>query len=271
MRDRILAIVQKEVIQALRTRMTQITLVILTLIFVFLPLGQGYLMGENGPLKDLTNRPVDANTLRLVGQMYPQLKNLSPSATVQALLLGALQPLFLIAPLTLPMIIAVYSIIGEKQTRSLEALLATPVETGELLAGKCLAAAIPGILSAWISYALFAVLAVLVFPREVYQVIVLRPEWLLALLLFTPAGAFLGVILGLIVSSRASDPQAAQQVAGVVVIPVVALLLGQIAGIVQLSVLLVILGSLILLAVDAGLLFAAVKLFQRETILTRWK
>ena len=58
-----------------------------------------------------------------------------------------------------PMIIAVYSVIGEKQNRSLEAVLATPIETRELLIAKCVSAAAPGIASAWVSYALFAILA----------------------------------------------------------------------------------------------------------------
>jgi hypothetical protein len=48
-------------------------------------------------------------------------------------------------------------------------------------------------------------------------------------------------------------------------------MIGQMAGVVQLSVLFVLLGALVLLAIDAGLLAVAVKLFQRETILTRWK
>jgi hypothetical protein len=48
-------------------------------------------------------------------------------------------------------------------------------------------------------------------------------------------------------------------------------MIGQMAGVVQISVLFVLIGALVLLAIDAGLLTVAVKLFQRETILTRWK
>jgi hypothetical protein len=44
--------------------------------------------------------------------------------------------IFIIVPATLPTIIASYSIVGEKNNRSLEPLLATPTTDGELLAGK---------------------------------------------------------------------------------------------------------------------------------------
>ena len=60
-------------------------------------------------------------------------------------------------PLMVPVTIAAYSIVGEKVTRSLEPLLATPISTTKLLLGKGLAAALPGIVTAWISYGLFLI------------------------------------------------------------------------------------------------------------------
>ena len=79
------------------------------------------------------------------------------------------------------------------------------------------------------------------------------------------------VLAGLIVSSRASDPQSAQQIAGLIILPVIALMIGQLLGVVQLSLWLVIAAAVVLLAIDAALLAFAVRVFQRETILTRWK
>ena len=45
---------------------------------------------------------------------------------------------FLMMPLIIPMSIAAQSIVGEKQYKSLEPLLATPIKTGELLFAKAL-------------------------------------------------------------------------------------------------------------------------------------
>jgi ABC-2 type transport system permease protein len=67
--------------------------------------------------------------------------------------------LFLMMPLMVPVTIAAYSIVGEKVSRSLEPLLAAPITTTRLLMAKGLAAAIPGIVMAWICYALFLICA----------------------------------------------------------------------------------------------------------------
>jgi len=270
--NRIWTVVQKELVLALRNRMTQVTIGVVTIIFIMIPLGLAYGMGEHGFLQQLgSNRPIDEQELAVVRQAFPALAGLPAADLIQALLLSGIQSMFLIIPLMVPLVIAVYSIIGEKQTRSLEAVLATPIETSELLAGKCLAAAIPGIFSGWVSYALFVVLAIPALSGAIMGAVVLRPAWLLAMLLVAPASSFLAVILGLIISSRATDPQSAQQVAGVIVLPVVALMIGQITGLLQLSVLVVLIVAALFLALDAGLLLVAVRLFQRETILTRWK
>ena len=45
------------------------------------------------------------------------------------------------------MSVAAHSVIGEKQARTLEPLLATPLKTSELLAAKVISAAIPGVAS----------------------------------------------------------------------------------------------------------------------------
>jgi ABC-2 type transport system permease protein len=55
--------------------------------------------------------------------------------------------MFMLIPLFIPVNIAAYSIVGEKTTRSLEPLLATPISTTELLAGKNLASVIPAIIA----------------------------------------------------------------------------------------------------------------------------
>ena len=51
--------------------------------------------------------------------------------------------MFMLLPLAIPATIASYSIVGEKITRTLEPLLATPISTLQLLVGKAAAAVTP--------------------------------------------------------------------------------------------------------------------------------
>jgi ABC-2 type transport system permease protein len=91
------------------------------------------------------------------------------------------------------------------------------------------------------------------------------------MVLFSPLLAFLSVLCGVIVSSRFNDPRTAQQITGIFVIPIVSISLVVLAGWVFVDVQMVLYASMVTFILDLVMLYFAVKLFQRETILTRWK
>jgi len=179
--------------------------------------------------------------------------------------------LFMILPLMIPVTIAAYSIVGEKTTRSLEPLLATPITTTELLMGKALSAVIPAIIATWLAYFLYAVGVFLMLGTEMLFDFVLAPVWLLAIFVVGPLLSFLGVSVAIIVSSRVTDPRTAEQLAGVVVLPVILLLVGQSMGFIVISRELIYLLGGVVLVLDIVLGYLMFKSFQREVILTQWK
>ena len=85
----------------------------------------------------------------------------------------------------------------------------------------------------------------------------------------SPAAAGLGLATMVLVSSRASSFQEAYQLGGLVVLPVVALMLGQLAGVVYLSTGLLIIVGLALWIVDTMLLWYGASTFQRSEIIAR--
>ena len=189
----------------------------------------------------------------------------------QFLILQQFMVLFLMMPAIIPITIASYSIVGEKTTRTLEPLLATPVTTFELLAGKALAAAIPALLASTFSFLVFAAGTALLAASPEVALRLLSPLWLLAIFVVGPLLSLAGVSLSVMISSRVNDPRVAEQMAALIVLPVVALFLSQIFGVITINqtFVLIIAGALVL--VDAALMYFATQLFQRETILTRWK
>ncbi len=64
---------------------------------------------------------------------------------------------FLLLPTIIPLAIAVYSIVGEKDQATLEPLLATPISDLELFLGKALASVIPAVVVNWLAFGLFLV------------------------------------------------------------------------------------------------------------------
>lgn len=178
--------------------------------------------------------------------------------------------LFLIMPLAIPVTIASYSIVGEKVTRTLEPLLATPISTLQLLGGKAAAAVAPGIAAMWFCFGVFGFgLRFVTTPAVAARV--QDPMWLLAVFVVGPLLSLAGVSVAVMVSSRTSEPRVAEQVSMLVMLPLMGLLIGQVGGLILLNARLVVYLAAGLALVDAGLLAFAVNLFQRETILTRWR
>jgi ABC-2 type transport system permease protein len=73
------------------------------------------------------------------------------------------------------------------------------------------------------------------------------------------------------VSSRVNDPRVAEQLSAVVILPLLAVFFGQIAGLFVLNSALILIMCVVLALVDILVIYLAIRLFQRETILTRWK
>lgn len=200
----------------------------------------------------------------------PDLAGLPPEAAAQAFLFQQFLLLFLLLPAAGAMSLAAYSIIGEKQTRSLEPLLATPITTTELLAAKVLAAALPPLVIEGAILALyFAGIAALAEPGVPGALLTGRTLLIVGVL--GPLIALVALLLAAIVSSRVNDPRSAQQIGVVVILPVVAVLISQFAGVFWLTVPLMVAGAAGLAALWVALLAIGVRVFDRETILTRWR
>lgn len=177
---------------------------------------------------------------------------------------------FLMLPAYVPLSIATFSVVGEKQSRSLEAVLATPIRTAELLGGKAVAALLPGILAGWLAYVALVGLGALLHGAW-FAEIVTDPSWLAATFVLGPAIGFVSVLLGILVSSRVNDPRTAQQVGAVVIVPIVAIAIVQATGVFIVSGPAYVGLAVVVLAIGLVVLRLGVGLFGRESILTRWR
>ncbi|HWT85326.1 MAG TPA: ABC transporter permease subunit, partial [Myxococcales bacterium] len=91
-------------------------------------------------------------------------------------------PMFLVLPIFLPILLAAQSIGGERERRTLEPLLATPVATSSIILGKSLAALLPALALTWVAAALFC----LGVDAVAGQVLLPDPAWLFGTLVLSP-------------------------------------------------------------------------------------
>ena len=187
----------------------------------------------------------------------------------QVLLLSQFKFFLLLIPTMIAISFATFSIIEEKQSHSLEPLLATPVRTWELLLGKALSGAIPAILVCWACAAIFFAGAAIIGWGNLIP-LVLTPSWYLVFFLLNPAVALLSFLLGVIGSSQAKDAKNAQNLVLFVIFPVLALIAIQVTGVVWFTPLLTLALAIALFIIDYLVLRVAVGLFQRESIIIKW-
>ncbi len=191
--------------------------------------------------------------------------------TVVMSLLGMLNVFFALMAAMLPTVIASYSFVGEKVERSLEPLLATPTTDGELLMGKCLAAFLPSMAATYIGTAGY--IAVMDIWSYTNQGVILLPNLNLALTvgLVAPLACILSVEANVIVSSRVNDVRAAQQLGGIVALPIMlVLMVGSLFAFMPADLLALVVSGVLAIAAVA-LFYVSKATFRREEILTRWK
>jgi ABC-2 type transport system permease protein len=220
-------------------------------------------------------RLADSNDFEVALEMYrtqPAARGLSPEGAVQAMIFQfALMLMVGLTTVTGGMSIAAHSIIGEKQARSLEPLLATPLKTSELLVAKLLGAALPGI-GITVAYFAVYVAGVALFAEPRVWTMLVTAQSLGLVFVLGPLAALVGLQIALCASSRAQDARSAQQLGALLIaVPLVALQISQVLGGVTLNAPVVLLIALVLAAANVGLFFLGVTLFDRESILTRWK
>jgi ABC-2 type transport system ATP-binding protein len=203
------------------------------------------------------------------------LRAVSPEELPQVVGVLLLIPLlyFMMFPLVIPHQIAIYAIMSEKEQKSLEPLLATPLRTSELFLAKMLASVLPALLITWAAFALFLAVIQALLPANVLEIAWQQfgSLWLMALGLFAPLAATFMTLASMAIATRVSDLRTAQLFSSFAMLPVLLslffLVFRQMLGRPAL------LGGLCvaLLVLDVGLLWVNVKLFHREEILTRWR
>ncbi|MCX6033791.1 MAG: ABC transporter permease, partial [Chloroflexi bacterium] len=137
--------------------------------------------------------------------------------------------------------------------------------------GKCLAAVIPAVLATYGAFGVFALGSWIIVANKTLLMALLDVRWLIAIFIVGPLLAVMAVTFSLMISSRVNDPRVAEQVSMVVIVPVLAGFFGQVAGLFVLNEQIISIVALVMLVLDALLLYLTTRVFQREQILTRWK
>lgn len=269
--SRVMLVFKKDWIEIRRNKEILLPIIIIPLVFsVSLPLifVIGTLLAPES-----TSSTEDLESMIRILPEHERSELLQMSASQIAIYVSTLYlfaPFFLIIPVMTSSIIAADSFAGEKERRTIEALLATPLSDLELFLGKVMVSFIPSLA---ITIASFAVYSILVDALSliVFNGRLLLPNlvWIMMVFCLSPAMAFTSICLTVIVSARVKGFREAQQISGVLLIPILLLIFGQISGAVFLGP--VVIGAVTLLFAFINYLVVrlSMRAFRREEILQK--
>jgi uncharacterized membrane protein SpoIIM required for sporulation/ABC-type transport system involved in multi-copper enzyme maturation permease subunit len=124
-------------------------------------------------------------------------------------------------PISISLVIALESFVGEKERRSIEPLLSTPLDDRQLYLGKLLASMAPPLVAAY--------LGILVYVIGVYNQIGYFPgvPLLIQILLLTAVQAVVMVSGAVVISTQTTSARAANLLASFIIIPMALLIQGE--------------------------------------------
>ena len=263
------AVMRKDLLAVRRSPSVMLPLVILPVILIVVfPAGLGLaarllpdaLAGQSADLQQLL--------ASLPPSVQDQLAGLNASDSVMiALLVYMFAPMYLIVPMMVSAVIAADSFVGERERKTLEALLHTPLTNQELFLAKMLSAWAAALAVTLGTFILYSLVVNLVGWQAMGGLFFPNLNWLLLVFWVAPAVAGFGLAVTVLISSRVKTFQEASQLGGIVVLPIVILMIAQLAGVVFLGPAVTFVLGAVIWALDAGILWLGVKTFRREELL----
>jgi ABC-type Na+ efflux pump permease subunit len=175
---------------------------------------------------------------------------------------------FLIVPVMVSTVIAANSFAGEKERRTLEGLLYTPLSDAELVIGKITASFLPAVGFAWVCFGIYTGIVDLLGTPIVGQLFFPTANWWALMVLLVPTVSLLVISIVVLVSAKARGFQEANAIGGSIVLPIIGVVAAQAAGLMVLSAETIAGVSVVFALADAALLWVIVRAFRRSRIVS---
>ncbi|MFW9854621.1 MAG: ABC transporter permease subunit [Candidatus Thorarchaeota archaeon] len=173
----------------------------------------------------------------------------------------------LLVPVMITSFVGTDAIVGEKERDTIEGLLALPLTESEILAAKIGSSLIPVLVLTWLLSGLYVVIVDIITFQDLNRLLLPDLRFILVILLFTPLLSLATTEFIVMISSRVSSTRDAQQLTGLFVLPVMLLVVSQLF-VLLIDVWLILLGIVILGGFDLLAFKFAIKIFNRENLMS---
>jgi ABC-2 type transport system permease protein len=266
------AIALKDYKEVRQNKAAWIPALVMPLLFaVIMPLGFS-LVPQLIPVEDAAREMGDINAL--VANLPPVIQQIFATKSLEQSFIIYMTaflfaPMFLIMPLMFSSIIGADSFVGERERKTMEALLYTPSSDGTLFMGKILASVVPAILLSWFTYVVYIIVVNAASWPLFGSIWFPLPAWWPLMFWLTPAISLLGMAATVLISSRVKTFMEAYQLTGSLVLFVLLLMVGQLSGVLYLGVLSTFAIGTLVWVVDALLIYIGIGTFNRTSLIAK--
>jgi ABC-type Na+ efflux pump permease subunit len=173
-----------------------------------------------------------SKTLEVLPQAaQEQIQGQSPEGqTAYALAVFLLAPIAIVVPLTISTAIGASTIVGERERGTGEFLAHSPAHEKEIYLGKLIASLVPGYATTLAGFGVYSIIVNLLVGPEVGGWFFPTNSWWILMLWVVPPFLALTLSIVLRLSARVKSTAAAQQAAGLVTLPMIAIAYSQSTG-----------------------------------------
>lgn len=266
-RQRVWAVVRKDRLEVARNTQVLASLVIVPLVFAVILPAAVILLGNSGLLTS-TIAGLQGFLDSLPAGVVPADYSVEQTV-VYTVVVYFMAPFFLVIPVMTASITASSSFVGEKERRTIEGLLYTPLSNRELVLAKALGSVIPSVLLTWAAFVVYTIIVNGLGSRVMGGFFFPTWTWAVLIVALVPLVGFLATSLIVAVSGRSTTMQGAQGTAMFIVFPILALVVGQATGLMLFDVPIALIAAAALFVVDVAAFVFVVARFHRERIVTR--
>ena len=174
---------------------------------------------------------------------------------------------FLLIPILSASVLAGSSFVGERENKTIETLLYSPIKVRDLFLAKIYGSFIPAYAVTLFSFILFSIVTMIGQGFYFAEWFFPNLKWAVLILWVSPAISIFAILIMIISSAKSKNFQEEQQKIALIILPVIALTIGQATGLFTLGTLVLIILGLVIFIVNYLLLTAAANSFVPEKLI----
>ena len=255
-------IIKKDVLELLKDKGLIFSLVIVPIIFSMLLPILIFLVGTRKEvMASISGIKVFLDSFKILS--YPSFIT-EKTLPLYAVFTYFFLPFFMLIPVMISTVLSSNSLIGEKEKKTLEGLLYTPISVRNLILGKALASAIPAVILTWFSIIIYTVIVNSLGWNYFGHIILPNITWILVTLFISPLLVMVSILLVIGSSQFIKTSKSSQGIAMIIITPIIGIFISQSTGVLILGLFESLILVIILLILNLIVFTLVVKQFNFE-------